>query len=153
MNRLVLFLCTGNYYRSRFAESLFNHRASQISLNWRAFSRGIATELGIRNVGPISIYAVQGLRAFGIELEDAIQFPQQLQEEDLARADLIVALNHIEHHPLLEKRFPNWGDRVRYWNIPDLDLLPAEEAWPRMAHTVQTLIQQLVDAQATSWHG
>jgi hypothetical protein len=24
----VLFLCTGNYYRSRFAEELFNHRAA-----------------------------------------------------------------------------------------------------------------------------
>ena len=35
----VLFLCTGNYYRSRFAEELFNHRAARDGLSWVAQSR------------------------------------------------------------------------------------------------------------------
>jgi hypothetical protein len=35
----ILFLCTGNYYRSRYVEELFNHRAKIESLPWRAFSR------------------------------------------------------------------------------------------------------------------
>ncbi len=30
--RLVLFVCTGNYYRSRFAEGLFNHHARRADL-------------------------------------------------------------------------------------------------------------------------
>jgi len=30
MERTVLFLCTGNYYRSRFADELFNHKAAAI---------------------------------------------------------------------------------------------------------------------------
>jgi protein-tyrosine-phosphatase len=34
----VLFLCTGNYYRSRYAEELFNHLARAEGLGWRAFS-------------------------------------------------------------------------------------------------------------------
>ena len=38
----VLFLCTGNYYRSRFAEILFNQLAPTRGLNWRADSRGLA---------------------------------------------------------------------------------------------------------------
>jgi protein-tyrosine phosphatase len=144
---LVLFLCTGNYYRSRFTEHLFDHWASQISLNWRALSRGIATDLGIGNVGPISIHAVQGLESLGIELEKEIPFPLQLQEEDLARADLIIALNVIEHRPLLKRRFPGWANQVEYWEIPDLDVLSAEEALPRMAQAVQTLIQRLINVQ------
>ena len=39
---LLLFICTGNYYRSRFAEAVFNHHAKQRGLPWRAFSRGLA---------------------------------------------------------------------------------------------------------------
>jgi protein-tyrosine phosphatase len=38
----VLFLCTGNYYHSRFAEILFNSVASRMGLPWRASSRGLA---------------------------------------------------------------------------------------------------------------
>jgi protein-tyrosine phosphatase len=40
MPKLVLFLCTGNYYRSRYAEELFNHLARAEGIGWRAFSRG-----------------------------------------------------------------------------------------------------------------
>jgi hypothetical protein len=40
--KTVLFLCTGNYYRSRFAEALFNSVAGRMGLPWRASSRGLA---------------------------------------------------------------------------------------------------------------
>ena len=57
--KTVLFLCTGNYYRSRFAEELFNHQAERADLDWIAQSRGLALERGallaVRsggNVGP-----------------------------------------------------------------------------------------------------
>ena len=52
--KTVLFLCTGNYYRSRFAEELFNHQAERADLDWIAQSRGLALERGAYNVGPIS---------------------------------------------------------------------------------------------------
>jgi hypothetical protein len=50
--RVVLFLCTGNYYRSRFAEVLFNARAAEAGMAWVAASRGL--ELHACNVGPIN---------------------------------------------------------------------------------------------------
>lgn len=40
--RTILFLCTGNYYRSRHAEAVFNHHAAAVGLGWRATSRGLA---------------------------------------------------------------------------------------------------------------
>src|ERR1051326_4132468 len=62
----VLFLCTGNYYRSRYAELLFNSVAGKMSLPWKASSRGLALERGVNNVGPIAASAVEALEARGL---------------------------------------------------------------------------------------
>jgi protein-tyrosine phosphatase len=51
--KLVLFLCTVNYYRSRCAEELFNHLARVEGITWRAFSRGAAEKRSSDNVGPM----------------------------------------------------------------------------------------------------
>ena len=63
MNQTVLFLCTGNYYRSRFAEELFNHKAAASGIGWKAQSRALAIERGVHNVGPLSPFALHGLTA------------------------------------------------------------------------------------------
>src|SRR4030095_15645761 len=105
---VLLFLCTGNYYRSRFAELLFNQRAASADLPWRAESRGIALDLGAYNRGPISPYALEGLRARGLTLGLGVRFPQQVQEDDFVRATRIIALDETEHRPLLAHRFPTW---------------------------------------------
>jgi protein-tyrosine phosphatase len=42
----VLFLCTGNYYPSRFAEELFNDGAAHSGPDWQAQSRALAIERG-----------------------------------------------------------------------------------------------------------
>ncbi|MEZ4866037.1 MAG: low molecular weight phosphatase family protein [Caldilineaceae bacterium] len=130
MQATVLFLCTGNYYRSRFAEILFNHGAAQQGINWMADSRGLATELGVNNVGPISRYAVAGLRARQIPIAAAeARFPAQLQAADLATATLTIALDETEHRPYMTQRFPAWLDRIDYWRVADLGLLPPTMPW------------------------
>ena len=63
--KTVLFLCTGNYYRSRFAEVLFNSVAARMGLPWRASSRGLALERGINNIGPMAPSAVKALESLG----------------------------------------------------------------------------------------
>ncbi len=68
IRKTVLFLCTGNYYRSRFAELLFNHLASQNKLEWIAISRGLALERGAHNIGPISKDTVEALAERGVRL-------------------------------------------------------------------------------------
>src|SRR5438093_4519238 len=96
--KTVLFLCTGNYYRSRFAEVLFNSVAGKMGLPWRALSRGLALERGVNNVGPMAVSAVKALEVMGVRAADALtRFPAQVTTEDLERADRIVALKQAEH--------------------------------------------------------
>jgi hypothetical protein len=69
--KTVLFLCTGNYYRSRFAEELFNDHAGRSGIDWIAHSRGLALERGANNLGCISPFALRALK----ELEIAARAP------------------------------------------------------------------------------
>jgi protein-tyrosine-phosphatase len=70
----LLFLCTGNYYRSRFAELLFNAMAATHALPWQAFSRGLAIDKGVNNVGPMSPLAIDALRALGCAIDLQVCF-------------------------------------------------------------------------------
>src|SRR5438105_9290467 len=100
----VLFLCTGNYYRSRFAEVLFNSVAGKMGLPWRASSRGLALERGVHNVGPMAVVAVKALEARGLQaVADLALFPGQVTVDERERAEWIVALQEAEHLPLLHE--------------------------------------------------
>jgi protein-tyrosine phosphatase len=143
MSRNVLFLCTGNYYRSRFAEALFNHLASKHQLAWVATSRALAIELGLYNPGPISIHARTALTERGLPLAEPVRHPIQCSEEDLASATKIIALKEAEHRPYLTKRYPAWPDRVEYWHIHDLDKATPGEAMNGIAEKVEALIANL----------
>src|SRR5207247_10751106 len=107
--KTVLFLCTGNYYQSRFAEILFNSVAGRMGLPWRASSRGLALERGVHNVGPMAVAAVKALEARGLRgIADLARLPAQVTADDFEGADWIVALKEAEHLPLLHGRFPAW---------------------------------------------
>ncbi len=116
----VLFLCTGNYYRSRYAEILFNSVAGQMGLPWRASSRGLALERGVNNIGPMAVSAVKALEARGLRaIAECGRFPIQATTDDFELANWIVALKEGEHLPLLQERFPAWAEKVEFWNVDD----------------------------------
>jgi protein-tyrosine phosphatase len=81
--KTVLFLCTGNYYRSRFAEELFNLRAAHAGSDWFAQSRALAIERGINNFGPISPFALRGLEERGVTAKAGNRYPRQCAISDL----------------------------------------------------------------------
>lgn len=138
----VLFLCTGNYYRSRFAEILFNWQATQRGLAWKADSRGLALDHG--NIGPISRHTLENLRIRGIESDTCERLPLAVSEADLATADYIIAVKEAEHRPIFETRFPAWTARVEFWHIHDLDCALPDTAIPHLEREVARLLDRLV---------
>lgn len=141
----VLFLCTGNYYRSRFAEMLFNDLAREAGIAWRAASRGVAIELGVDNLGPVSPWAAGSLAARGRRLPQPARRPRQLQAAELEKADRVVALKEAEHRRFLAERFPGWEARVEYWHIDDLDVARPGDALGRLEERVRALVGELAN--------
>jgi protein-tyrosine phosphatase len=141
--RTVLFLCTGNYYRSRFAEEFFNHRAERDSLEWRAESRALAIERGKNNVGPVSHLVLSALEARGCVPQGIGRMPQPCTTADLQKAGLVIALKDSEHRPLMLQRFPDWEARTEFWFVDDIDLAPPDVALAAIEWEVERLIERL----------
>lgn len=141
MKRKILFICTGNYYRSRFAEILFNHLARQKRLNWIAGSCG--TEVfKYQNEGSLAASAVKMLQLLSIPV-GAERFPSQLTESALEQADIIIALKKAEHKPPLARDFPHYERKVIYWHVHDLDMATPEQALGEIRELVEKLVKEL----------
>ena len=137
----VLFLCTGNYYRSRFAEHFFNEQARRRSLEWQASSRGLQPSQ--ENLGYMSRHALDRLSEPGIEPREPLRLPMDLKSSDLSAAGLTIAMNEVEHRPLMAARFPGWTESVRYWQIYDLDLADAESGLAAIEKAVLALLDEI----------
>lgn len=141
MPNTVLFLCTGNYYRSRYAEILFNKLARERNLDWVADSRGLRIEP--LNPGPISRFTLAALTELGIHLEEPIRYPIPVLARDFASSHHVVAVKEVEHRPMIQQSFPEWLDRVEFWTVDDIDYAEPEIAIPELRENVFALIERL----------
>lgn len=137
----VLFLCTGNYYRSRFAEIFFNWHAERASMKWRAFSRGLA--LDPNNPGQMSRHTLRRLGDLQIDPAPYLRFPLPATVEDFEAADHVVAIKELEHRPIIAAQFPNWLERTEYWGVHDLDCAAPNEAFPHLEQETLALLDRL----------
>ena len=119
VDRTILFICTGNYYRSRFAEALFNHHAELRGLNWRAISRGLAIERVIE-INKLSRFTLAAMLQRGIKRQHTSVDLNALTSLDLIDADLAIAMCEAEHRPMMIEKYPLWVDHVMYWHVRDL---------------------------------
>ncbi len=122
--RSVMFVCSGNFYRSRLAEILFNHYAQGVELRWDADSRGLLEKVRHEGLSPSAIRYLESKKFEGVE--QYARNPQTLSLKDLERSDLVVALNRSEHEPMMKARFgqvPTVMEKqkkLRYWNVYDI---------------------------------
>jgi protein-tyrosine phosphatase len=139
----VLFLCSGNYYRSRFAEIYFNWQSQLRGIGWRAESRGLAIDS--RNPGPLSRYTAACLASNGISWAEYLRAPMSVTEADFAAADRIIAVKEAEHRSIVSAKFPEWSHKVEYWHVHDLDCATPDQA---LAHLEREVLGLLATLQA-----
>lgn len=145
MNRQVLFICTGNYYRSRFAEEYFNHLAQKKGLNWRAFSAGLSQNMpSLNNPGPISIHTIEALKERSVKGSGLQRYPRPMEKADFTRYDRIIAMSKLEHRPMLEARYLAQSSNVEYFEVGDLPLEEPKDAMNKIARLIEHMIKQLV---------
>ncbi len=145
-HKTVVFICTGNFYRSRFSEYLFNSLAKERGLHWRAISRGLKTWTVGAHEGPISEFAAYRLTALGVPF-DGDRFPVQLSDADLENADLVVAVKKREHHAMMLDQFPKWAEKIRYWHVDDIDCATPDESLPLCQACIEALVKTLLADQ------
>ena len=139
----VLFLCTGNYYRSRYAEEIFNQIATVEGLAWCAFSCGAAEKGSPDNIGAMSIFVREALAAKGVTPEGGSRNPRSCSMADFDEAQFVVALKEAEHRPLIERHFPEVAARVIYWHVDDVGLVHPSIALAMIDDHVRELISTL----------
>ena len=138
----ILFLCTGNYYRSRFAEEIFNHRAQ--ANGWRADSRGLCQDMSpLQNVGPMSSHALGGLQKLGIVPMNPHRYPISVHQFDIEESAMVIAMSREEHYPLMKQQYPKFAKQVEYWEVADTGLLLPDLALSRIESLVDQLISHL----------
>lgn len=140
MTKKVLFICTGNFYRSRFAEAVFNFHADKRNLGWQAYSRGLAIHWAEGNLSPY-IAAALSVRQIPVSYTGPTRI--QLTEKDLEAADLRIAMDKNEHLQMIEEQFPDWSHRIQYWEVQDMPMSVPEVALPSIESQVFYLLDHL----------
>lgn len=132
----ILFVCTGNAYRSPVAEALLKHLNPNVEVD----SAGVSPAI------PISRDAIKYLSR-----EDAQNHlkttPESLSQKNLQNYDLIVAMEN-RHREAIVSRCPQCTEKVVVWNISDPYFLPqeyTEKIFNEINNKVQKLNESLLE--------
>ena len=135
----ILFLCSGNYFRSRFAELWFNHEADQRRLPWYATSAGLLMENN--NQGNISEYTRTFAHARGWTVPN--RPPIAASKTLFDYAEHVIALKEAEHRQPIELRFPEYMDKVMFWSIHDEDVMKPSDILPLLESQLIQFVETL----------
>lgn len=108
----ILFVCTGNSFRSVIAEALL-----------KAIRSGIEAEsAGTQPAGKIAHNAIAFLEEADA-LENLKKRPKGIEHKNLEEYDLIVVMKEHHKNEILQQ-YPQVKDKIQVWNIDDPIYLP-----------------------------
>jgi protein-tyrosine phosphatase len=96
----------------------------------------------------LSPFVLWGLTTRGLCAKGANRSPEQCLILDLESADHIIALNEVEHRPIMSERFPGWESRIQYWDIGDVALVQPNMALALIEAQVERLLASFRDCQS-----
>lgn len=136
----ILFLCTANYYRSRFSEMYFNHLAEIEGLSVRADSAALEmAKWRSYNPGELSEHTIFALGELGVVIKQPYREPRQFDPKASAGMRLI-ALSETEHRPMVSRLFPDVLKEVEFWKVEDVDFETPEKAIAVMKESVEKCV-------------
>jgi translation initiation factor 1 len=100
----------------------------------------ITSNEAVKKVGKVSAATTNALKTLGLGATEKLAKPLPLlTTDDLEKAAWIVALNQVEHLPLLQERFPAWAEKIEFWEIDD-----SPESLVRIEREVMDLASRLL---------
>ena len=129
----ILFVCSGNAYRSPLAEAPLKKLRPDLEVD----------SAGLRAVIPVS----RQVRAF-LAKRNAAQYlkktPQGIAEKKLGEYDLIVAMEQVHTNAVLSV-CPECKTRIVEWNIEDPYFLEQEDAENIFVH-IESKVEELAES-------
>lgn len=132
----VCFVCTGNYYRSRFAEAVFNFLSKECGESHIAKSRGLnisAADKTAREYGELSPYTKNKMDDLEIPRNLTSKKRKSISKKDLDEFDIIVIMDRSEHFKMVKEFIGEDKDMIeaaknfKYWAIKDVSDWEPEE--------------------------
>ena len=130
----ILFVCTGNSYRSPIAEALL---------------KKVRGDLEVESAGTHPTDRVASNAKKFLKKENALRNlkgePEGIDQKNLEEYDLIIAMKQNHRNEIL-RRYPQMEDRIEVWNIDDPIYLPYgsdEEVFEEIKRKVLELAESI----------
>ena len=95
----ILFVCTANIFRSRFAEEAFNFLVVEERIPAKAFSAGL--KVGEYHVRKIHRPALEQLEKLNIKPKRPNELSVHINEVQLSKYDKLICMDEAEHKPMI----------------------------------------------------
>lgn len=129
----ILFLCTGNAYRSPLAEALLKKLRPDLTVD----------SAGLHVAIPISNHVKHYLSD-----RNAVNFlkiyPESIEDKKLETYDIIVAME-LKHKQAVLKKCPSCNDKIVIWNIKD-PYLEQQNVTERIFTKIESKVKELTKA-------
>lgn len=117
----VLFLHTDDdIYRSHLAEEYFNHWCETLKLPYHASSRSLSDDLHkIKQRVSITDQMRYFFEHLTISNDETTQITHAANYEELHLANYLFSMDKQVHQPLIEKHYPEFTAKCRYFTVDD----------------------------------